>query len=280
ACFCCSLALADPPPTLHFEIPAGEAQKTLLQFVTQSNIEMLYSSDDVRGITTHPVSGDLTVEQALRTMIAGTGLEISFENDFTFASIKPTAKIDTGPETPLSRTAALAARETPRGLPQVPAQAFASEQKLEEVVITGTLMHGVVDVVSPLQFVTRNDMNRTSYASVQDALQALTFSSKAGPNEDTGATGNFGRGAAVNLRGLGAGATLTLIDGHRQPVSGALGDFVDISNIPWSAVERIEVLPDGASALYGSDAIAGVVNIIMRKDFRGAETWARIGGAP
>src|SRR5689334_20507182 len=240
---------------------------------------MLYSSDDVRGITTHAFAGDLTVEQAPSQMIAGTGLEMAFENEFTFASIKPTAKIETGPGT-AQVVAALAPREAIPSLPQGSAQALANEQKLEEVVITGTLMHGVVDVVSPLQFVTRNDMNRTSYATVQDALQALTFSSKAGPNEDTGATGNFGRGVGANLRGLGAGATLTLIDGHRQPVSGALGDYVDISNIPWSAVERIEVLPDGASALYGSDAIAGVVNIIMRKDLRGAETWARLGSTP
>jgi iron complex outermembrane receptor protein len=283
ACFCCSFARADAlpalPPTLHFDIPAGDAQKTLLQFLTQSSIEMLYSSEDVRGVTTHAVSGDLSVAQALHQMLDGTGLEISFENDFTFASIKPAKNLETGPATPPSLATAMTTRDFFRGRPDIPLQALGDEQKLEEVVVTGTLMHGVVDIVSPLQFVTRNEMNRTSYATVQDALQALTLSSGGGPSDDFSGVGNFGRGVSANLRGLGSGATLILIDGRRQPFSGTQGDFVDVSNIPWSAVDRIEVLPDGASALYGSDAVAGVINIIMRKDLSGGETWARMGAS-
>src|SRR5689334_22215744 len=82
----CRLASAEPN-ALHFEIPAGEAQKTLLQFVAQANIEALYSSQDVRGVTTRAISGNYTVVQALTLMTEGTGLEISFERDFTFASI-------------------------------------------------------------------------------------------------------------------------------------------------------------------------------------------------
>src|SRR5262249_10226309 len=162
-----------------------------------------------------------------------------------------------GPETPQAALANAAAttREIWRGRPDVPVQALAEEQKLEEVVITGTLIHGVLDIMSPLQFVSRDDMKRTSYATVQDALSGLTLSGGGGQSEDYAGNGNFARGVAANLRGLGSGATLVLINGHRQPFSGALGDFVDLSNIPWSAVERIEVLPDGASALYGSDAI-------------------------
>ncbi len=70
-----------------------------------------------------------------------------------------------------------------------------------------------------------------------------------------------------------------LVNGQRQPYSGYEGDFVDVSNIAWNAVDHIEVLPDGAAALYGSDAIAGVVNVIMRRDFDGAETLARFGTA-
>jgi outer membrane receptor protein involved in Fe transport len=280
ACFCSSLGHADAARTVHFDIPAGDAQKTLLQFLTQSNIEMLYSSDDVRGLNTHAIAGELTVPQALRQMLDGTGLNIAFENDFTFASIKPAKKDETGPDTPAALSGTLDSnfREL-RGQPIIPLEALAAETKLEEVVVTGTLIHGVLDIMSPLQFVTRNDMNRTSYATVQDALRALTLTGGGGPSEDVNSSGNFTRGVAANLRGLGPGATLVLIDGQRQPISGSLGDFVDISNIPWSAVDRIEVLPDGTSALYGSDAVAGVVNIIMRKDVDGGETWARLGNA-
>jgi iron complex outermembrane recepter protein len=279
ACFCSSLARAGAPPTMHFDIPAGDAQKALVQFLTQTHIEMLYSSDDIRGVTTQAVVGELTVAQALRQMFDGTGLEVSFENDFMFASIKPAKKIETGPVTPPDLAAGVNTWELMRGRPDIPIRALADEPELEEVVVTGTLIHGVLDIMSPLQFITRNEMNRTSYATVQDALRSLTVSTGGGPSERINSAGNFTRGESANLRGLGAGATLVLIDGHRQPFSGAVGDFVDISNIAWSAVERIEVLPDGASALYGSDAIAGVVNVIMRKDLIGAETWARVGTA-
>ncbi len=283
ACFSGSLARADALRVVRFGIPAGDAQTTLLQFLSQSNIEMLYSSDDVRGITTHALSGMLTVPEALRRMLEGTGLEISFESDYTFASLRPARKIRIGPETPSGLAATTNTRELLGGRPDIPGQALAEEPKLEEVVVTGTLIHGVLDIMSPLQFVTRRDMKRTSYATVQDALRVLTLTSGGGPAENTTGlsnAGNFGRGVSANLRGLGAGATLVLINGYRQPFSGVQGDFVDLSNIPWSAVERIEVLPDGASALYGSDAIAGVVNVIMRKDLTGGETWARLGAAP
>src|SRR6185437_8064935 len=91
---------------------------------------------------------------------------------------------------------------------------------------------------------------------------------------------NYNYGSGINLRGLGVAATLVLVNGHRQPLSGLNGDFVDVSNIPMAAVDRIELLPDGASAAYGSDAIAGVVNIIMKDHFDGAETQVRYGGAP
>ena len=86
---------------------------------------------------------------------------------------------------------------------------------------------------------------------------------------------NGNRAAEVQLRGLGPGTTLTLINGQRQGESGFQGMFTDVSTIPASAVERIEILPEGATALYGSDAIGGVVNIILRRNFNGFETRLR-----
>ena len=86
---------------------------------------------------------------------------------------------------------------------------------------------------------------------------------------------NASRATAINLRGLSPAATLVLLDGHRVTPSGTAGAFVDSSAIPSSVVERLEVVADGSSALYGSDAIAGVVNIILRKNFEGAETTLR-----
>jgi outer membrane receptor for ferrienterochelin and colicin len=148
------------------------------------------------------------------------------------------------------------------------------------VVVTGSLIRGVLDMMAPLMMVSHREMTQTGYASVQDALQALPLTSLAGPREDLGVNGNYNRGAGINLRGLGVGATLVLVNGHRQPAAGLDGEFVDVSNIPWSAVDRIEVLPSGASALYGSDAIAGVVNIIMRENLQGADTQVRLAESP
>src|SRR5690606_7738103 len=89
---------------------------------------------------------------------------------------------------------------------------------------------------------------------------------------------NYSGGSTPNLRGLGPGSTLTLINGHRLGYDG-LGGAVDISLIPLDALERIEVVMDGSSAVYGSDAIAGVVNFITRKDYTGARSTASIGSA-
>ena len=80
----------------------------------------------------------------------------------------------------------------------------------------------------------------------------------------------------INLRGLGEGSTLVLVNGNRIAAAPAeFGTFTDVSTIPFSAIERVEVLTDGASAVYGSDAVGGVVNFILRKDYRGAESTVR-----
>ena len=86
---------------------------------------------------------------------------------------------------------------------------------------------------------------------------------------------NLNHGAEVQLRGLGVGTTLTLVNGQRQGASGYQGTFTDVSTIPVSAIERIEILPEGTAALYGSDAIGGVVNIILRRNFEGIEARVR-----
>lgn len=96
-------------------------------------------------------------------------------------------------------------------------------------------------------------------------------------NVPTSSGVDIGGASSVNLRGLGGDATLTLLNGHRLAYSAVL-QSVDISTIPVSAVERIEIVPDGASAIYGSDAIAGVANIILRNNYSGVETSARIAG--
>lgn len=267
-------------PKVFYNIPAGDASKTLQIYLQQTRIEMLYLTEKVRGRQTNAVSGNLEASEALEQMLSGTDLQYSFTPDFSFATVKTREEMQSGSaEAPRVEVAKASTQMESRDQTQSMKELF-GDQKLEEVVVTGTLIRGVLDMTSPLEFVTRKDLRKTPYATVQDALRALPVNMGSSFNESFGGVGNYARGVAANLRGLGTGATLVLVNGQRQPYSGLQADFVDLSNIPWSAVDRIEVLPDGASALYGSDAIAGVVNVIMRQDVSGFETLARFGIAP
>lgn len=154
-----------------------------------------------------------------------------------------------------------------------------AEQELEEVIVTGSYIKGTPgDAPSPVQTLSRDDIVISGVSDASEMIRNLEIASgsdTAAQNE-TRFNGNSGSGLAnVNLRGVGPTATLVLMDGKRLPFAGqklADGDrFVDINSIPITMVERVEVLKDGGSAIYGSDAIAGVVNFITRTDFEGFE---------
>ncbi|MHB1872803.1 MAG: TonB-dependent receptor plug domain-containing protein, partial [Steroidobacteraceae bacterium] len=205
---------------------------------------------------------------ALERMLAGTGLTFSFDSPRSVI-LRPAPKIP--PAAPLAARAVIA---QPHPLADMTAA------RLRPVTVTGSLIRGVHSAIAPLVYVRGAQLQQAAYPDIEQALYALPMVSLIGPREDLGVDNNVQYGAGINLRGLGVGATLVLVNGHRQPLGGLTGDFVDVSTIPWSAVRRIEVLPNGASALYGADAVAGVVNIIMRDDFTGAQTEARYGAAP
>jgi len=144
---------------------------------------------------------------------------------------------------------------------------------LDRIEVTGSSIPRTnTETASPVQVITRQDIDRTGKATVAEYLQTLTVDGQ-GSIPKTFGNGFAGGGAGVSLRGLGAGSTLVLLNGRRMAPYGLADDgqkvFTDLSTIPMDAVERIEVLKDGASSIYGSDAIAGVVNIILRKDFTG-----------
>jgi iron complex outermembrane recepter protein len=279
SCFVGTLAFAAGPRS-NFNVPAGDARKALLEFFSQSKVELLYDADKLRGIRTNAVAGNLEASEALDVMLHGTGLQYSFDDDFSFVSVslEETLPQQTGSAEHMEFASAATLAEL-RDQTQL-RELFGSEPKLDEVVVTGTLIRGVIDIVSPTEFLTKREMKRSSYASVQDGLQSLPLNFGGGLSEDFSTAGNFARGSSANLRGLGSNATLVLIDGRRQPYSGVDTDFVDLSGIAWGFVDRIEILPDGASALYGSDAIAGVVNVVLRKKLDGAETQVRYGNSP
>jgi iron complex outermembrane receptor protein len=146
---------------------------------------------------------------------------------------------------------------------------------IQEVVVTGSYIRRTqTESSNPVQIITADEMKASGYTSAQQVLQSLTANGQGQLSQSF--SGAFAEGASgVSLRGLTVAYTLVLIDGHRTAPY-PIGDdgqraFVDVANLPFDAIDHIEVLKDGASAIYGSDAIAGVVNIILKKSYQGAQ---------
>ncbi|MSU23499.1 MAG: TonB-dependent receptor [Opitutus sp.] len=158
--------------------------------------------------------------------------------------------------------------------------ANAEPEKLEKFEVTGSLIKRTdAEGPSPVRMITREDIELSGFDNLTDFMRDIPEATSIGINE--GGTTTAVRGAsAIELRNLGPNNTLVLVDGRRQAPNGISSGgtvFVDLNRIPTSMIERVELLKDGASAVYGSDATAGVINIITRQNFVGAEVTARYG---
>ncbi len=166
----------------------------------------------------------------------------------------------------------------------VAAQTSNEPTRVERVEITGLSIKRVqTEGALPVQVVTKEQLDRAGIVSAEQFISLIsTFGNdidNLASNSDVAAgTGRGNNGlSAANLRGQGSNATLVLLNGRRLAVHGlAGGSAVDLNQIPMAAVARIEVLKDGASAIYGTDAIGGVVNFILRKDYRGVDAQGSI----
>src|SRR5438045_3211914 len=179
----------------------------------------------------------------------------------------------------------------PADITQAPAAQVPGAPGGSEIVITGSrIRHNPLDQTQPIVFIDQQDIQKTGLNSINDVLQRLP-SSGGGLNAGNNTSGNIGAppdgsgvgaGAAeIDLRYLSSRRVLVLVDGLRY-VNGASASGVpgatDLNSIPASAIDRVEVLLNGASAIYGSDAIAGVVNIITKKHQAGFDASAQLGG--
>jgi iron complex outermembrane recepter protein len=174
----------------------------------------------------------------------------------------------------LGATAALSVAQVAEAQTQVQGHS-ADDDTLQTVVVTGSLIKRTdTETPSPIQIISAEELKSSGYTNVSDVLRNLSANGSGTLNQGFGQA--FAAGATgIALRGLSVGDTLTLIDSERM-VSYPLSDdgersFVDVSAIPINAVESVEVLKDGASAIYGADAIAGVVNVKLKKTFIGSE---------
>src|SRR5450432_551954 len=153
-------------------------------------------------------------------------------------------------------------------------------QKLERIEVTGSSIKRLdAETALPVQIIRRADIERIGAVSTEELLRQVTAITSAGSITVSQANGTVTTSqSAVALRALGSTRTLVLVNGRRVAVfGGTTSTAVDVNSIPISAIERIEVLKDGASSLYGSDAIAGVVNFILRRDYTGAEATVSYG---
>ena len=247
-------AYAGQPETAIYALPAQALGQSLRAVALASGRNILVPASLVRGLRAPALKGDYTVERAVALLLAGTGLR---------ARVSGGTLIVETEDDPLADAA--------------------SDRARDDIVVTGSRIRGA-PVASPVIVVDRQSILDSGRATLPDALRALPQNFGGGQNPGIGFNvpeangGDVGGGASINLRGLGSDATLTLLNGHRLSYNAAK-QSIDISTIPLGAVDRVDVVPDGASALFGSDAVAGVVNIILRRDLDGLETSARLGGA-
>ncbi len=273
-----------------FNVPAGDAAMTLKQAAQQGGVEIVFPAPTVRGVQTSAVKGDYTAREALNRMLAGTELVLVQDEKSGALSIsRLPAEAKNARSRPADATAAGAAAESALVAREV--------VKLEEFAVTGTRLRGLLDgaTAQPVLTIDAAQIDRTGAQSIGDVLryipQLSAFTLGQGQtqnqrnaliNTQTGQT-TFTAGPAqisgtaglvtATVRGAPAGATLLLIDGKRAPKNNQSrsGDGFDLNGIPLAAVERIEVLLDGASSVYGADAMGGVVNVILKKSYSGTE---------
>ncbi len=291
-----AVAAVEPAPRfVVLDIPAQPLSDALSQFAKQSGLQIVFHSQIGKGVTTSRLSGRFTPQAALDRLLRNTGLEYSYLKDDAVAIRSVQDKIPSaeagmkagGAERPSLQ---LALRETgPSADPQTvknsedesrnkESTAASSTPSETAIVVTGTRLRNV-SPASPSVVITRDEIDQRGYNSIEDILRALP-QNYSGFNSSSHADGTAPRnseGAAVaNLRGLGMGSTLILVNGRRTAASPAENlTYTDISTIPFGAIERVEILPDGGSAVYGADAVAGVINFILRKDYSGAESRLR-----
>ena len=268
------LAQAAPSPQT-IDIPAGNLAQALDRLGEQTGVLITYEHGLVQGHNAPRVSGPLSPVEALRRLLSGSGIQVEAVNEKTFV-LRPAAAPPA--RTPTQRSGADQQRRSGTSSMQEPVT------DLEEIVVTGTRIRGA-QPSSPLVMITQEEMRLSGHNNLGEVIRALpqNFSGGQNPGVLIGAGGgvanqNVTGASGLNLRGLGPDATLTLLNGARLSYSGFV-QATDVAHIPVAAIDRMEVLLDGASALYGSDAVGGVVNIVLKRDYSGAELTARSGRA-
>lgn len=235
-----------------YDLPAQDLEMSLRSVARISGQQIIITSSAVAGRAAPALKGQYTVAQAVRALLRGTAIRVQFKDD--------TILIGEG-----SRADAITA----------------ADAKPAEITVIGSRIRGG-PATSPVTSITRREAELLGQTDLGQVIRDLPQNFSGGQNPTISAAGqggftNVSGSSALNLRGLGPDASLTLFNGHRVAFD-AISQGVDISAIPLSAIERIDIMTDGASALYGSDAVAGVANVVLRRQVDTVTASARLAG--
>jgi outer membrane receptor protein involved in Fe transport len=229
--------------------------------------QIAYYPPLVEGLEVEPAGEGEPFEAALAKLLAGTGLV------YKRVEKKQIYLMPVGEE-PAEPSEEKGAPVGSRG---APAKWPAAEETT--IVVTGTHIRGITPSASPLYSLDANGMRRLGIFTTPEfsrrylqSFELMKADSAVNGGNSLDPSLNIARGVGLNIHGFAPGATLVLLNNHRLALGGADGSFADISLIPLNAISRIEAVPDGTSAVYGSDAVAGTVNFLIRDDVEGAET--------
>lgn len=242
------------PAARRFDLAAQDLGQALRSVARETGREVMVAADSVKGRRSPELHGDYTADQAIEALLLGSGLIVETREGVLYVRGRSEAAPDTGG----------------------PADGA-------QIVVTGSRIRGA-ESPSPMMTVTQTEMLQAGHSNLGDVIRTLTQNFGGGQNPGVGVNVPLGNGIditggnSLNLRGLGSDATLTLLNGHRL-VYGSNRQSVDLSTIPLQAVERMEILADGASALYGSDAVAGVANVVLKRDYEGVASTVEVGAA-
>lgn len=240
-------------PHRRFDIPAGDLRFALRALTREAGLQLVADPKLLRALRSPDLHADTSTRAALDQLLAGSGLEADIDGNTVIirGRVRP---------------------EIPQGNPDT-----------TEILVTGSRIKGA-PIASPMIHLTQKDIRQSGQSNLGDVIRTIpqNFGGSQNPGAGIlvpGSNGTaIGSGSSIDLRGLGGDATLTLLNGHRLSYDAA-NQAVDVSAVPVIALDRIEIVADGASALYGSDAVAGVANIILKRDYSGVHTDVRFGAS-
>ncbi|MDY6947387.1 MAG: TonB-dependent receptor plug domain-containing protein, partial [Pseudomonadota bacterium] len=280
----CSVAEAAPPgpvaPPVKISIAEQLLPDALNALARQTGLQVIFQMPDVEGATAPLVEGSYTPQAALELLLAGTKLRFEFLDDRTVA-IRGAARATAAKRLtisdisqPASAAGAVAASSEAAQTVSVPE--INLDLGMPEILVSGSKILNMDiqrtrDDPQPYVIFDRKSLETSGAANVNEFLnQRLTMNSAPARMEQTASP--LGNLSSINLRGLGDNQTLILVDGHRiASASNSTPLQANLNSIPLAAIERIEVLPTTASGIYGGGATGGVVNVILRRDYSGAE---------